>query len=129
MKACPESGVQYLLLVKPQFELDSHQIPEGGVVHRDQGDRMEAVRRVEQNLRDLGVADVQVKIVDWPVVLEIERSLFTLKSSSFYDDSKLMKKEENLITQLYAGLLACLYMKISIDTISARRRNHFPRYW
>lgn len=48
---------RYLLLVKPQFELARHDVPEGGVVKSDV-DRTQAVNSVREGLRSLGIHDV-----------------------------------------------------------------------
>ena len=58
--ACPNQGVQYLLLIKPQFELSSNKVPEGGVVV-DDGHRLEAVEKVKESLLDLGISSFEVK--------------------------------------------------------------------
>lgn len=47
-------GGRLLVLVKPQFELPAHEVPEGGVV-RDDAARWQAVKSVQETARDLGL--------------------------------------------------------------------------
>ncbi len=52
LRASPKSGVRYLLLIKPQFELDPSLVPVGGIV-ADEGLRQLAVNHVIATLAHL----------------------------------------------------------------------------
>lgn len=60
LQAAPAKGVKFLLLIKPQFELDSFLIPTGGVVVSDEHRQM-AADRVTQALEELKIKDFEVK--------------------------------------------------------------------
>ena len=53
IRVVPPKNVQYLVLVKPQFELSREKIPDGGVV-ADESLRHEALILVENAFKDLG---------------------------------------------------------------------------
>jgi 23S rRNA (cytidine1920-2'-O)/16S rRNA (cytidine1409-2'-O)-methyltransferase len=52
--ACAEPGADFVLLVKPQFEVGKGRVGAGGVV-RDPGDRADAVRKVAAAAGRLGL--------------------------------------------------------------------------
>ncbi|SMF14317.1 23S rRNA (cytidine1920-2'-O)/16S rRNA (cytidine1409-2'-O)-methyltransferase [Pseudobacteriovorax antillogorgiicola] len=60
LKSCPNKGVTFLLLVKPQFELDAKDIPSGGVVNDDEL-RQQALLQVRHGLDKLGIHQVEAK--------------------------------------------------------------------
>ncbi|HEV2386140.1 MAG TPA: TlyA family RNA methyltransferase [Candidatus Acidoferrales bacterium] len=53
-------GAEFLILVKPQFELERGQVGRGGIV-RDTGLRQRAVERVRAAVEELGLATLGVK--------------------------------------------------------------------
>lgn len=53
--ACGSAGTDWVLLVKPQFELGKGRVPRGGVVV-DDGERMEAVEAVGEAFEESGLA-------------------------------------------------------------------------
>ena len=60
--AVPKQGVSFLLLIKPQFELSSFEVGEGGIVESP-AMREKAVKKVIAAMNERGFADVQLKIV------------------------------------------------------------------
>ena len=56
--ACAEPDADFVLLVKPQFEVGKGRVGAGGVV-RDSADRADAVRRAGRRLRAVGEASVR----------------------------------------------------------------------
>ena len=60
MDAVPKAGVRFLLLVKPQFELDASQIPDGGVV-ADDAARQVALEKVISAVKEQGFDEVASK--------------------------------------------------------------------
>ncbi len=57
--AAPKTGVHFLLLVKPQFELPREKVPAGGIVE-DADLRFEAVRQVTHAMAEVGVKEISV---------------------------------------------------------------------
>jgi 23S rRNA (cytidine1920-2'-O)/16S rRNA (cytidine1409-2'-O)-methyltransferase len=53
-RSAPRTGVNFLLLIKPQFELDAEDVPHGGVV-ADDALRTKAVQSVSDALREVGL--------------------------------------------------------------------------
>ena len=58
LKAVPASGVHFLLLIKPQFELSSTEVGEGGIVASEEL-RDKAVRKVIAAMEERGFSDVE----------------------------------------------------------------------
>ena len=55
-RAAPHTGVSFLLLVKPQFELRAEDVPHGGIV-TDDAMRAKAVEQVREALHSVGLDD------------------------------------------------------------------------
>jgi 23S rRNA (cytidine1920-2'-O)/16S rRNA (cytidine1409-2'-O)-methyltransferase len=53
-QAAPQSGVGFILLIKPQFELPRSDIPAGGVVN-DEALRQKAITQVEKSMLAVGL--------------------------------------------------------------------------